>query len=72
MNPKGARGHEVRCPGCGGPSLYVPENPWRPFCSERCKNHDFGAWASERYRVPEKAVAADDEAGPTPASAPNS
>jgi len=41
----------VACPRCGGESLYAPENPFRPFCSERCKNHDFGAWASESYRV---------------------
>jgi endogenous inhibitor of DNA gyrase (YacG/DUF329 family) len=44
----------VTCPTCGGPSLFAPENKWRPFCSERCKNVDFGAWASESYRVPEK------------------
>ena len=24
---------------------------FRPFCSERCKNTDFGAWASENFRV---------------------
>lgn len=41
----------VRCPACGGDSLYAPENPFRPFCSARCKNLDFGAWASEAYRV---------------------
>ena len=41
----------VRCPACGGPSLYAPENPFRPFCSQRCKLHDLGAWASERFRV---------------------
>lgn len=41
----------VRCPACGGDSLYAPENPFRPFCSARCKNVDFGAWASESYRV---------------------
>jgi uncharacterized protein len=46
-----ATARTVRCPRCGGPSLYAPGNPWRPFCSERCKSHDFGAWASERYRV---------------------
>jgi hypothetical protein len=28
------------------------ENPWRPFCSERCKLLDLGKWASEEYRVP--------------------
>lgn len=42
----------VTCPTCGGESLYSPDNPYRPFCSERCKNVDFGAWASESYRVP--------------------
>ena len=41
----------VRCPACGGPSLYAPENRYRPFCSERCKVHDLGAWASENFRV---------------------
>lgn len=61
MSPRGSRGREVRCPGCGGASLYGPENPWRPFCSERCKNRDFGAWASQRYRVPEKARETDDD-----------
>lgn len=41
----------VRCPRCGGDSLYAASNPSRPFCSARCKNNDFGAWASETYRV---------------------
>ncbi len=41
----------VACPGCQGPSVFAPSNRYRPFCSERCKNHDFGAWASEGYRV---------------------
>jgi endogenous inhibitor of DNA gyrase (YacG/DUF329 family) len=43
---------KVRCPACGGPSLFAPGNPYRPFCSERCKSLDFGAWASESFRVP--------------------
>ena len=30
---------------------WTPESRWRPFCSERCKMIDLGAWASERYRV---------------------
>jgi endogenous inhibitor of DNA gyrase (YacG/DUF329 family) len=42
----------VRCPCCGGPSVYASGNPFRPFCSERCKSRDLGAWASENYRVP--------------------
>lgn len=32
--------------------LWVPASAWRPFCSERCKMIDLGAWATERYRLP--------------------
>ena len=56
----------IRCPACGGPSVYSLDNPARPFCSMRCKNADFGAWASESYRVETNPAAGDDnEAGPT-------
>ncbi len=41
----------VRCPACGGDSVYAGTNPYRPFCSERCKHFDLGAWASEDFRV---------------------
>lgn len=41
----------VKCPACAGESLYSAQNPHRPFCSERCKNHDFGAWANEEHRL---------------------
>lgn len=39
----------VKCPQCGSPTLFAPENRWRPFCSERCKLIDTGAWASGAY-----------------------
>ena len=42
----------VPCPRCGAQAPYSPENAWRPFCSERCKLIDLGAWANEQYRVP--------------------
>ena len=42
----------VRCPSCGGPSIYAPSNPYRPFCGERCKNVDLGAWATEGFSIP--------------------
>jgi endogenous inhibitor of DNA gyrase (YacG/DUF329 family) len=57
----------VTCPTCGGESLYAPQNPFRPFCSERCKNVDFGAWATEDYRVPAPTTCADAE-GEEPSS----
>ena len=41
----------VRCPACGADSIFAPSNPSRPFCSQRCRNMDFGAWASESFRV---------------------
>lgn len=50
----------VRCPACGGPSIYAPDNPARPFCSQRCKDNDFGAWASERYSLPAQSSPDDD------------
>ena len=50
-NPPGAKARIVPCPGCGGDGIYGPSNPYRPFCCERCKNHDLGAWASESFRV---------------------
>jgi hypothetical protein len=43
---------KVRCPQCGLESVWDTSSPWRPFCSERCKIIDLGAWASEAYRVP--------------------
>ena len=51
----------VRCPACGGESVYALSNPSRPFCSPRCKNADFGAWASEAYGVEAKPSEDDEE-----------
>ena len=42
----------VTCPACKGRSVYANSNPYRPFCSLRCKNMDLGAWASESFRLP--------------------
>jgi endogenous inhibitor of DNA gyrase (YacG/DUF329 family) len=53
----GARGpapRTVPCPTCGKKAVLEPWNPWRPFCSERCRTVDLGAWASESYRIPGK------------------
>jgi endogenous inhibitor of DNA gyrase (YacG/DUF329 family) len=52
------------CPTCGKPAAFAPDNPWRPFCCERCKSIDLGGWASEAYRIP----AEDDEEGAPPAT----
>jgi endogenous inhibitor of DNA gyrase (YacG/DUF329 family) len=52
MTTAAHRPRRVRCPQCSGLSLYSPENPWRPFCSERCKLIDLGQWATGAYSIP--------------------
>ena len=46
-----------------GESLYDVTNAFRPFCSERCKNLDLGAWASESFRVASEAPPDDQPFG---------
>lgn len=41
----------VTCPHCKKTSRWDSQNPFRPFCCERCKMIDLGKWASEEYRV---------------------
>ncbi len=45
------RRRSVACPQCAQAVEWTPENRFRPFCSERCKLIDLGAWASEAYRA---------------------
>ena len=63
----------VNCPRCGAAVNWGPQSPFRPFCSERCRKIDLGAWASDSYRVP-GAVAddspADDFAAPGTTTTP--
>ena len=42
----------VLCPHCRKQTSLAPENPFRPFCSDRCKLIDLGSWASEDYKIP--------------------
>lgn len=42
----------VSCPICRKSVVWEPESLYRPFCSERCKLIDLGAWAEEKYAVP--------------------
>ncbi|HZV82654.1 MAG TPA: DNA gyrase inhibitor YacG [Geobacteraceae bacterium] len=41
----------VKCPICKREVQWT-DNPSRPFCSERCRLIDLGAWSSGDYRVP--------------------
>lgn len=52
---------KVKCPACGKRTEYNAENEFRPFCSERCKLIDFGAWADEEYALPTQDTALTEE-----------
>ena len=52
----------VPCPQCGKAVEWTPASRYRPFCSERCKLIDLGAWASGTYRIPTTDL--PDEAAP--------
>jgi len=41
---------KIICPICKRVTTWE-ENPYRPFCSERCKLIDLGKWVSEEYRI---------------------
>lgn len=42
----------VPCPTCKQELAWSSDNPFRPFCSERCQLIDFGAWANEEHSIP--------------------
>ena len=58
-----------KCPTCDK-QVEWHDNPFRPFCSERCKLVDLSKWVSEEYRVPGRSVPGepveDDEDQPRP------
>lgn len=55
----------IACPSCKKATSYSPDNPFRPFCSQRCKLIDLGLWASEQYAIP-TVIQDDDNEIPTP------
>jgi len=59
---------QVPCPSCRRPSLFHPSNPWRPFCSERCRGTDLSAWATEQFRVAGPVADEGDQNSTPPAS----
>ena len=54
----------VPCPQCGKTVEWTPASPFRPFCSERCKLIDLGAWASGAYRISGTEASDPGEAAP--------
>jgi endogenous inhibitor of DNA gyrase (YacG/DUF329 family) len=53
----------VRCPTCGR-ELEWARAPFRPFCSERCRLVDLGAWLSEQRAIPGDTTPLPDESPP--------
>jgi endogenous inhibitor of DNA gyrase (YacG/DUF329 family) len=51
------------CPTCNKPVEWSAASKWRPFCSERCRLIDLGAWMSEQRSIPGDDTAADDSSG---------
>jgi uncharacterized protein len=71
MSPGLGAGMKVKCPHCGNETRF-DDNPFRPFCSERCRLVDLGNWLDGAYASPvagkeeeeesqEPAAAAEDE-----------
>ena len=44
----------VKCPQCSRPVPWSPESIYRPFCSDRCRLIDLGAWLTEEHRIPDE------------------
>jgi endogenous inhibitor of DNA gyrase (YacG/DUF329 family) len=52
---------KISCPQCSKSLIWSTDNPFRPFCSERCKLLDLGAWASESYQIPVELTEDEDD-----------
>lgn len=53
---------DIHCPTCQKKNTWKPDNTFKPFCSERCKLIDLGAWADESHRIPSEEKPTDEEA----------
>lgn len=45
----------VRCPTCQRELVWTDQFPFRPFCSERCRLVDLGAWFAEERSIADDA-----------------
>ena len=58
----------ARCPICKKPvdepgDRQAPDDPFFPFCSERCKLIDLGRWLDGKYQIPVVPDDLDESAG---------
>jgi uncharacterized protein len=54
----------VKCPTCRRPVEWSDASVYRPFCSERCRLIDLGAWFDEKHRIPDESATEADEVPP--------
>ncbi len=52
----------VKCPTCRR-EIDWSDAPFKPFCSERCRMIDLGAWLSEQHSIPGESAPQDPAAG---------
>ena len=57
---------QVKCPTCRRPVEWSEQSTYRPFCSDRCRLIDLGAWLTEQHKIPEE-PGEDSGAEPEPA-----
>ena len=57
----------VKCPTCKRPVEWSAGSTYRPFCSDRCRLIDLGAWLTEQHKIPDDG--SDEEFSDPPAGA---
>lgn len=50
----------VKCPTCKRDVEWSQASTYRPFCSDRCRLIDLGAWLGEKHKIPGEPVAEDE------------
>lgn len=51
----------VKCPTCRRDVEWSSASQYRPFCSDRCRLIDLGAWLSEQHKIPDEAGTAENQ-----------
>ena len=54
----------VKCPTCKRKVEWSDASPYRPFCSDRCRLIDLGAWLTEQHKIPDESAPEGDELRP--------
>jgi endogenous inhibitor of DNA gyrase (YacG/DUF329 family) len=54
----------VKCPTCRRDVEWSEASKYRPFCSDRCRLIDLGAWLTEEHKIPDESGSAQDHLPP--------